>query len=202
MSQPIDPTGEALHPPQRSLPIDRIEAALAQLGAEHAPPPGWQARVLAAVATPPRRLWWRYAGPALAFAAAAVLVLWLIAAPRPSPAIALDIRFERGAVVRGDERVVGDVARVRVWGGNRFRVIRIYRDDVHLVVRCPDDPACQASSDAMAVEFRLPEVGTYTIIALTAAAPLPALPGSYDGDSALAMLAGVSDIQRRTLNVH
>ena len=37
---------------------DRIEEALVRLGAEHEPPPGWEARVLAAVRPPRRRVWW------------------------------------------------------------------------------------------------------------------------------------------------
>jgi len=36
-------------------PIARLEHALEQLGAEHQPPPGWEARVLAAVEPRPRR---------------------------------------------------------------------------------------------------------------------------------------------------
>lgn len=183
-------------------PLDRIEAALARLGAEHEPPRGWEARVLAAVATRRRRPWWLYAAPGLTLAAAAVFLVWFIAAPRPAPAaIALDVRFDHKEVVRGDERVVGDIAHVRVSGGNRHRVVRVYRDEVHVVKSCPDDPACRVSSDATAVDFPLAQVGTYTIVALSSDAPLPALPGNLDGDTAAAMQAGVSDIRQHRLSV-
>jgi predicted DNA-binding protein (UPF0251 family) len=57
----------------------RIEDALAQLGAEHEPPPGWEARVLAATHVTRRRPWW-YAAGGLAAAVAAQAILihgWL-----------------------------------------------------------------------------------------------------------------------------
>jgi hypothetical protein len=180
-------------------PLDRIEAALSRLGAEHEPPLGWEARVLAAVAAPRRRPWWQFAAPGLALAAAAVLAVWLSAAPQPA-AVAFDVRFDHSELVRGDDRVVGDVAHVRVSGGG-YRSVRIYRDEIHLVMHCPEDPACQVSGGATAIDFPLREVGTYLIVALTAASPLPAMSGSYDDDLAAAMKAGV-DIQRRKVTVH
>ncbi|TMQ08179.1 MAG: hypothetical protein E6J90_31085 [Deltaproteobacteria bacterium] len=180
-------------------PVDRVEAALLRLGAEHQPPPGWEARVLAAVATPRRRPWWQFAAPGLVFAGAAVFVVWLLGAPRPA-AVAFDVQFERSELVRGDDRAVGDVAHVRVSGGG-YRSVRIYRDEVHVVMRCPEDPACRVSHDSLAVDVPLREVGTYLIVALTAASPLPALPGRYDDDLAAAMQAGV-DIRKRKVTVH
>ena len=56
MTAPSDAGGPGN--PDGLEPISRIEAALARLGAEHEPPVGWEARVLAATAPPPRRAWW------------------------------------------------------------------------------------------------------------------------------------------------
>lgn len=180
---------------------DRIEAALAELGAQYEPPAGWEARVLAAIAEKPRRRWSLYLAPGLALAAAAAFAIWL-AVPRPTAAIALDVRFDRGDVVRGDDHVVGEVVHVELSGGQPFRAIRIYRDEMHLVLSCPGAPACRISGDATAAELRLPQVGTYTIVALAGGAPLPALPGSYDADVAAAMRAGIAELPQRTFTVH
>src|SRR6185295_11711421 len=87
----------------------RIEAALAQLGAEYEPPLGWEARVLAA--TRARRPWWWYAMPGFAVTALAVcaVALWPTAA---LPALALSVEVQHPAPVRGREGQVGDTVRI------------------------------------------------------------------------------------------
>lgn len=92
-------------------PISRIEAALARLGEEHEPPPGWEARVLAVTALqaqpqppsvqphpepPAQRRWWWVMVPTMALAAAAVLVLVVVRPPTPSQ-LALNIAIEQPA---------------------------------------------------------------------------------------------------------
>jgi hypothetical protein len=146
-----------------------------------------------------------YAAPGLTLAAAAVFLVWFLVGPPPAPGrLALDLRFDRSKLVRGtqsDERSAGDVVHIRVSGGNRHRVIRMYREEVHLVIGCPDDRACRVSSDATTVDVQLTQVGAYVIVALTTASPLPALPGNLDADVAAATRAGISDVQQHKLNV-
>lgn len=177
-------------PNERSTeqPTERIEAALARLGAEHEPPPGWEARVLAAVGAT-RRRWWAYAAPGVALAAAAAVALVLLR--RPPPALALDVEVKHSALFRGDDASVGDVAHVVVSGGKGPRAIWVYREDVELVLRCPGDPACRVSDASTEVDLPLTSVGNYTVVALTAASSLPAPTGTYGADTAAAKDAGL-----------
>jgi hypothetical protein len=179
----------------------RIEAALTRLGAEYEPAPGWEARVLAVTRAAQRRSrpWWWYAAPGLAIAAAAAILVQVL--PQDvAPALALDIELERGATYRGADGHIGDVAHIAVSGGAR-RAIWIYHNEVQLVLRCPEDPACRVSQRATRVDLPLTRVGLYTIVALTVDAALPALAGTYDADLAAARRAGAADVQQRTLTV-
>lgn len=178
----------------------QIEQALARLGAEHEPPAGWEARVLAAIAEPPRRRWWMtWQLPALASAAAAAVIairLW----PGPAPLLALHVDVTRGAPVRGAEAQLGEVVHVAATGGSGERAIWIYCDEVQLVLRCPGDRGCAASGDALAADLVLRQVGSYRIVALSAPAALPPPTGSYDTDIAAARTAGAA-IEERPLRV-
>ncbi len=176
---------------------ERIEAALARLGDEHEPPPGWEARVLAAVGAT-RRRWWAYAVPGMALAAAAASALVVL--HRPSPALALNVEVKHSAVFRGDDASVGDVAHVVVSGGKGARAIWVYREDVQLVLRCPGDPTCRISDASTEVDLPLTSAGRYTVVAVTAAGSLPAPTGTYVADTAAARDAGL-DVQQSHLTV-
>ncbi len=176
----------------------RIEAALARLGAEHEPPPGWEMRVLAAVGAT-RRRWWAYAAPGVALAAAAVVALVVLR--RPPPALALNVEVKHSARFRGDDASVGDVAHVVVSGGKGPRAIWVYREDVQLVLRCPGDPACRVSEASTEVDLPLTSAGNYTVVALTAASNLPAPTGIYGADTAAARDAGI-DVRQYHLTVN
>jgi hypothetical protein len=164
--------------------IERIETALADAGAGHEPPRGWEARVLAAVEARPRRTiarWWLLV-PALAAAAVVLFFAW----PRtPVPAnsqLALAITVERGGpLVRGTSAHVGDTLRATATGGGANRAVWIYRDDRELVASCAGDEPCA---------FTVATRGDYSIVALASAAPLPAPRGSLDGDVAAAARSG------------
>ena len=200
-------------PPDRSEARSeaRIEAALARLGAEHEPPPGWEARVLAATSARQARPWWMYAAPAVALVAAAaiaIVVVW----PRPArTALALQVRVESKQIRRGTpadqatgrivEAVLDDVVHVAVSAGTGARAIRVYRDDGPLVLSCPGDPVCHVSGDGIAVAFTPPAIGDYVILALATSASLPPLPGSYSADIAALNQAGVLDIRQTTVQV-
>jgi hypothetical protein len=175
-------------------PDDRIAAALARLGAEHEPPVGWEARVMAAV-DGTRRRWWVYAAPGAALAAAAAVAL--IVVRRPPPALALNVDIKHSALYRGNEASPGDIAHIVVQGGKSPRAIWVYHEEVKLVLRCPGDPRCRISDDSTEVDLTLSSAGTYTVVALTAASGLPALGGSYDADTAAAKDAGLEVRQFR-----
>lgn len=176
---------------------ERIEAALARLGAEHEPPVGWEARVLAAVA-PTRRRWWVYAAPGVALAAAVAVALVLLR--RPVPELALNVKVKHSAVYRGDEASAGDIAHIVVSGGKGLRAIWVYHEEVQLVLRCPGDPKCQVSDASTQVDVTLSSAGAYTVVALTGSSELPTLTGSYDADTAAAKDAGL-DVRQYRLNV-
>jgi len=168
---------------------DRLIRALAQLGAEHEPPPGWERRVLAAIEPRPRphRGW--FAIPLAALAAALVLVvLWT--PPRPD---ALSLAIERSASAartRGDV-VGGDRIRAVVRGGADHRAIWVYRDGRDLIAACPARLACERAGGALILELTLDRVGSYRVVALSSAAALPAPSGAYDADLAATMAPGV-----------
>jgi hypothetical protein len=169
----------------------RIEAELAKLGHELSPPVGWQARVLAAVAEPPRRRWWRLALPALAAAAALAIALWVIARPPPRPTVELALALDRsGAVLRGDAAHVGDVVTATARGRAVHRAVWIFRDAGELVVACPGAAGCRATEGALTATAALQLPGSYAIVALTSNAPIPPPTPSYDASVAAAEAAG------------
>lgn len=174
----------------------QLEAAFRRLGAEHEPPAGWQARVLAAAAAPPRRSRWRIAVPVIALAALAVTLLLIFRPPPEPPALALAVSAERaGPQMRGAAMHLGEVLSARATGGAGERSIWIYRDD-ELVLACPGAPACSGSADAAVARLPLAAVGEYTIVALVGAAGL-APSGSLDADLARARERGVHPLIER-----
>jgi hypothetical protein len=175
---------------------ERIEAALARLGAEHEPPVGWEARVLAAVGAS-RRRWWVYAAPGVVLAAAAAVALVVVS--RPPPELALNVKVQHSARYRGDEASAGDIAHIVVSGGKGTRAIWVYHEEVQLVLRCPGDPKCRVSDASTEVDVTLSSAGAYTVVALTGGSSLPALTGTYDADTAAAKDAGLDVRQYRLL---
>jgi len=177
-------------------PIARIEAALTRLGAEHEPPVGWQARVLAATAPRRQRRWWWFAVPGLALAALAVVA----GIPRDRPlTLAYEIE-KKTAVVRGAPANLGDVVHATVTGGQHDRAVWVYRND-QLLVACPGAPQCRSDGAATIADITLTAMGTYTIVALTSSSPLPAPTGSLDADLGKAQGDGATT-ERRQLTVH
>lgn len=182
-------------------PIARIEAALARLGAEHEPPPGWEARVLAATAARSRRSWWWIPVPVVALAAACVL---LVVHPWRTAEFALVLAYDRGSHVEyrgapaGDDaqRMVGDTVRATAKHGAPFRAVWIYRSD-RLVAACPRDLPCRVTGDDTRIDFVLSSIGRYAIIALHSSAPIPPPSGPYDADVAGAERAGAATVVTR-----
>lgn len=179
-------------------PISRIEAALAGLGAEHEPPVGWEARVLAATAAPtPRRWWWWLGAPLVA---AIALLLWLV--PRGASAhLAYTMTAEAGdrGPTRGETGStahIGETLHLTASSRGGHRELRLYRND-RLEVRCPTDPACRGTDGA---EIKLLRSGTYKLVALAANEPIPEPGGSFDIDLAAAAKADVK-IDQKDLTV-
>ncbi|HEX4417278.1 MAG TPA: hypothetical protein VH165_05225 [Kofleriaceae bacterium] len=172
-----------------SDPLARLEQALARLGHEHEPPPGWEARVLAATRQPKRRRWWWTAGPLLALA---LVLIWIVFALQPDGAtsgtLALSVTYDNaGTVVRGAAPHPGDRMCATATGGGEYRAVWIYRYN-KLVEACPgtaqsQGPWCRAKHGATATGVMLLD-GVYRVVALTASAPLarPPLSSKYDDD--------------------
>lgn len=182
-----------------SEPLERIESALKRLGAEHEPPPGWEARVLAAVAPERRsRPWWMFAAPGVAVAAAAAVAVVVMLPPRPH-ALALQVDVIEQGKTRGGsaEASVGDTVRLTVSGGDRHHALRVYRDERELVFQCPGGPTCRSSDEGLTADLKVPMVGTYRIFALSASAPLPEPTGNFDADLAAMTRANLIPEERR-----
>jgi hypothetical protein len=179
-------------------PNARIEAALSQLGGEHEPPAGWQARVLAATTTPRRTPWWPFATSAVAVAVAgAVFVIAQASGPaHEAVAFGLDTPHSKGGeIVRGDSPHVGDVVHATARGGAGYRAVWVYRTD-ELVAACPGDPPCHVTGDATIADVALSSTGSYTVVALSSAVPLAPPRGKLDGDVANARKAEAMVIRR------
>jgi len=181
---------------------DRLEAALARLGHEHAPPTGWQARVLAATraarapehAPAPRRSWLGRVAldlrsrTALA-AIAAVAIVVSRREPHPPGAVEIAVATRSvGPIMRGVGAKRMDVT---ARGGGPFRAVRVYRNET-LVLECPGSPACLVADDATTALVSLELAGSYLFVALASTLPLPAAEGSLDADLAAANKLGVS----------
>lgn len=172
----------------------RLERAIEQLGADLEPPPGWEARVLAAV-EPRRRSWlarWLARGwiaiPALAALAIAVVVLLPASPERAAEPLTLSADLAAGSqVMRGPSGI-----RATCRGGEGHRAIWIYRDAHELVAACPGHRACQSSGGALSIVLDDAPIGSYQIIALSSAAALPEPTGSPERDLGAAIDAGVS----------
>jgi len=172
-----------------SEPTGRLETALEQVGAEHEPRPGWEARVLAAIDQKPcRRGFW------LAGAVAAVLaIVVLIALPtrQLDGRVALHVTVTAVApTMRGTGAHVGDRVHASATSGARYRSIWVYRNAHELVVVCPGGLSCASSRGATVADVTLQADGSYVFLAVASSSPLPAPHGLYDVDRVAAERAG------------
>jgi hypothetical protein len=200
MTGPSDAGGPS-RPPETLEPISRIEAALSRLGAEHEPPVGWEARVLAATAPPRPRAWWWFAMPAMVAAAAALVIVWRLPA-KPS-ALQLAMVVEKGsAVVRmsGPEPQLGDVVHATATGGGAHRGVWIYQNEAALLLQCPGGAHCRQRDGAVTADVAIGAIGTYQIVALSSSTALPVPTGRFDDDLAAAVRANVT-VSRQELTI-
>jgi hypothetical protein len=175
----------------------RIEAALRDVGADLAPPAGWQQRVLAAGAAsapapaPARGRWWWIAAPAVLAAAAVIaVVVW----PRPdapaAPRLAVDVQHGPNTM-RGSSAVLGDVLVARGAGGDRERALWVFHAGT-LVAACPGDARCAADAGGWRLELALDKLGPYRIVYLSAPGSIAAPTDGYDRAVSAARDAGAT----------
>lgn len=196
--------------PEDERAYARIEQALAALGSEHSPPPGWEEKILAAVDEEEKRRkrepqnkrgtsWWQRlpsvarwslpVGPLVA--AAVVALLWVQTKPQEELA---ELRFARAVmedapVVRGTDCTLKHGEKLSLTSRAAHRELRVYRNRA-LVFRCgTTTPAASPATCVITPEgitaTWVPELlGTYEILAAASNQPLPALKGELDGDSA------------------
>jgi len=171
-----------------SDPSARLEQAIAQLGVDLQPSPGWEARVLAAI-QPRHESWFVRGRSAISIAALALIVVLLLTWPRrPTEPLVLSAELVPGAqVMRGPSAL-----RVIARGGDGRRSIRIYRYGYELVAACPGHAACEVTREELRIVLDFVQIGTYQIIVLSSPVALPAATGSTDGDLATAVDAGAS----------
>lgn len=177
----------------------RLEQAIARLGAEHEPPLGWQANVLAAIDADRERSWrgrwirWLAPAPALALGIVAAALLW-ISGPDSSSAFLSIRRVSTLQVVRGGEDfLLGDRLGIEAGCGVERCAIRVYRDE-QFVVGCPGTGSCRVGGAGVGMDLELDRMGEYVIVAFPVGAAAFDRRGSVDAD--LDALRGVG-IRRR-----
>jgi len=177
------------------VPAELRERLLARVGEKPASRPAASPR--------PARPWRQGAawGWAAALTAAAAVALWLKVRPSgpTSPGlglaeIGLTSKVSPRAAMRGDGVNRGDLWLLHGQSTNGLaRQLRVYRDDLNLVARCPGDPApaCTESSSGIDLSMVLTPGRYQAIWLVSASAPIPPA-RSLDGDAGAAGSAGLS----------
>lgn len=191
----------------RSAKHARLRVELAELDRDAAPPPGWEARVRAAVHPRPAeqraQTWRAWFVPALSAMAATLLAgTWWWFAPRSNPrlvspnALTVEVLPPQGAALRSHQAQVGGTLALRAEVDTfRFVELRVYRDDRLLVFRCSGDRApCRRSGARLEARWQVPRLGEYQPLLLVSQQPI-AEPGderprALDEDVARASEAG------------
>lgn len=197
--------------------IQRIEAELAKLDAQLAAPAGWQARVLAEVATteerPGRRPWWWLALPAVgAVAAAAVALVLLRGSADQSPEIAMVVEPD-GTIMRSPQEPLptgwtssvpaGKTVTFAAGGDGTHHALWIYYKERRLILACPGGPGCSSMDTSVTATIKLNRLGSYQIVAWSSDAPIPIPTDDYDASVATAHEAGAKqDPKPKSLSVH
>lgn len=186
----------------------RLTEELHALRVAPGPPAGWEQRVWATVRqrpapNPERPRWW---WPALLATAATLLIstgIWIaLIGPRAAgqPQLALTVLPPDGAPRRSDAAQPGSRLALRAdVGGYRFAELRLYRNDVDLLLRCADGPEpCQRRGDALEARFVVQTLGEHQPVLIVSERPIPAPRGggarALDEDAAAATAAGAQVI--------
>jgi hypothetical protein len=171
----MNPTGPPIIDDDEKAALARIEQALSTLGAEAAPPLGWEARVLAAQPARRQAPWWRWA--LVVPAAAGAVLVWRLLRPGEPARMQLAMTVTpHGPVVRSASGAsLGDSMTLEVRGA-RQRILWIYREG-RLLISCPGDARCQPSATALRLTWAVQDLGSYAVIAAASATALPAPSG-------------------------
>lgn len=184
-------------------PDEGLEALLAEVGSDDRPPADWQARVWRRIGERQaprtttrsvRSSWWRSGwlmAPAGALAAAAVAFILLRPAPPAEPGLEVAIVRGEGPLRRGTEARSGDRLQLTAQVGTATHAeLRVYRQDVELVLRCSEEPPCRRRGELLEAVLVLEKVGAYQPLLLTSDRPLPASVADLDTDAGAALAAG------------
>lgn len=180
----------------------RIEQALSELGADHSPPAGWEARVLAASEPAPKPWWQRWQSWVIpgGSAAVAIAVVMLVVIPKLSsndgaPQLALARTVTEDPCVKADGSTAcmssgGDcslhqVSKLEATGSAPHRALRLYRERI-LIQSCDGSStaACEVTKDLLHMPWKVDVQGHYVVVAISSNQPLPALSGELDADLA------------------
>lgn len=176
------------------------------------PPAGWEERSVArlrAVRAAERRR--RALGAAAGLAGLSAAVMAVVLLRRPSPArgaLQVAVASPDGLARRGPA-ALGDRLQARVPWSKAEVELRVYRDD-RLVARCPAAAApppaavCARTGPHQDLELRfdIHDAGTYRVVALASATPLPPPGvGGLDGDLLAARTAGATIVRAARLLV-
>lgn len=137
-----------------------------------------------------RRRWRAALAAALPVAAAAVAVIALVrpgGAPTHVPPLAVAMAIQpHGPAMRGIQAAhPGDVLHISATGA-LHRAIWVYRNEQTLIAACPGSSGCHAGRDELTLDLTLDARGTYAVVTLGAASPLPRPRGTLDDDVAAA----------------
>jgi hypothetical protein len=186
--------------------IARIEQALSKLGSDYSPPLGWEARVLAASAQPPKRWWQRWQKwvlPAIPAALAAAAVLMFVIVKQPaSPETRAGVQVTLSDTViedpcknaagnpacmnsDGSGCAIRQVRRLETTSAAAHLALRLYRGS-SLVQSCDAPKACEVKmvQNQLSMIWTVKVLGSYTAVSIASDQPLPVLSGELDPDLA------------------
>ena len=191
---------------------EQLQQQIANVAVDEEAPVGWQRQVWdtlearsSARRSPTRRAP-RWIWPMLPAAGLAVAILGVLLVRLPPSAsdIALQVELTAGsnAARRGDDAHPGDELTLRARVGDaRHAELRVYRDDVELLLRCSTEPPCQRHAEVLEATFELPSIGSYHTLLLVAEHSLPEPSTSFDEDVGMALDTGARIEPGREIHV-
>jgi hypothetical protein len=172
---------------------DRLREEIAAAGAGDEPSPEWQARVWQTIEQrreSGRRRWaaWLLM-PAAAAAVATLLIVNLPGRPQP-PSLSLEV-VAGETVHRGTDAKPGDRLVLRAdTGGATHAELRVYRNDVDLLLSCSGEAPCTLEDGELQATFELATLGSYQALLLFSEKPLPRGGAGLDRDAGAALAGG------------